>query len=251
MKFLFRRIMFFIVVIATLIGIGFGSYYYSTYEPVPETIQTLEGMEISGLPAVVPPDTGIVYLTYWSIDCAYCIQTLQELNKLKEHVDELNDLRGQELVSIIALNIGDRTDEVVELVEQLLNEGQMIINSEYQKILTYHDPCHLGRHVGMYKTPREVYNKIPGIKLVEMRRNRENAWCCGAGGGVKIGYPEWALEVSKERLEEAKETGATVVSSTCPFCRTNLSDANENYNFDMDVLDLMEIIDKLDIEIMD
>jgi len=137
----------------------------------------------------------------------------------------------------------------VELVKQLLDEGRIIFNSEFQKTVTYHDPCHLGRHVGMYETPREVYNKIPGIKLVEMRRNRENAWCCGAGGGVKIGYPEWSLEISKERLEEAKETGASVVSSVCPFCRTNLSDANEKYNMDFEVIDLIEILDKLDIDI--
>jgi len=137
----------------------------------------------------------------------------------------------------------------VELVKQLLDEERIIFNSEFQKTVTYHDPCHLGRHVGMYDIPRDVYNKIPGIKLVEMRRNRENAWCCGAGGGVRIGYPEWSLEVSKERLEEAKETGASVISSICPFCRTNLSDANEKYNMDFEVIDLIEILDNLDIEI--
>ena len=137
----------------------------------------------------------------------------------------------------------------VELVKQLLDEGRIIFNSEFQKTVTYHDPCHIGRHVGMYETPREVYNKIPGIKLVEMRRNRENAWCCGAGGGVKIGYPEWSVEVSQERLEEAKDTGASVISSICPFCRTNLSDANEKYNMDFEVIDLIEILDKLDIDI--
>ena len=137
----------------------------------------------------------------------------------------------------------------VELVKQLLDEGRIIFNSEYQKTVTYHDPCHLGRHMGMYETPREVYNKIPGIKLVEMRRNRENAWCCGAGGGVKIGYPEWSVEISKERLEEAKETDASVVSSICPFCRTNLSDANEKYNMGFEVIDLIEILNDLDIDI--
>ncbi|MFW9969722.1 MAG: (Fe-S)-binding protein [Candidatus Odinarchaeota archaeon] len=136
----------------------------------------------------------------------------------------------------------------VELVKKLLDEDRIDINSEFQKIVTYHDPCHLGRHMGIYEVPRHVYNKIPGIKLVEMRRNRENAWCCGAGGGVKIGYPEWSLEISKERLEEAKETGASVISSICPFCRTNLSDANQKYNIEFEVIDLIEILDKLDIK---
>jgi heterodisulfide reductase subunit D len=139
----------------------------------------------------------------------------------------------------------------IELVKQLLDEKKIKFKSEYNKTVTYHDPCHLGRHMGIYEIPREIYKKIPGLNLLEMRRNRNFAWCCGAGGGVKIGYPEWAVEISKERLDEAKETGATIISSTCPFCRTNLSDANDNFNFNMEVLDIMEIIDKLDIEVLE
>ena len=137
----------------------------------------------------------------------------------------------------------------VELVKKLMDEGRLNIKSEYNKTVTYHDPCHLGRHMGIYEVPREVYRKIPGTNLVEMKRNRENAWCCGAGGGVKIGYPEWSVEISQERLEEAKDTDASVMSSICPFCRTNLSDANEKYNMGFEVIDLIEILDQLDIEI--
>jgi heterodisulfide reductase subunit D len=136
-----------------------------------------------------------------------------------------------------------------ELVKQLLDEGKIEIKSNFDKTITYHDPCHLGRHSGIYEEPREVYKKIPGVTLVEMRRNRENAWCCGAGGGVKIGFPEWSVEVSKERLEEAKETGASIVSSTCPFCKTNLGDANREFNMDFEILDLIEILDQLEIEL--
>ncbi|MFW9865722.1 MAG: (Fe-S)-binding protein [Candidatus Thorarchaeota archaeon] len=139
----------------------------------------------------------------------------------------------------------------VELIKELLDKGKIKFASEYNNTVTYHDPCHLGRHMGIYEIPREIYKQIPGLKLKEMKRNRNFAWCCGAGGGVKIGYPEWAIEVSKERLKEAKETGATVISSTCPFCRTNLSDANERLKYDLEILDLLEIIDQLDIEVME
>lgn len=137
----------------------------------------------------------------------------------------------------------------LELVKQLLDKKKIQFKSEYNKTVTYHDPCHLGRHMGIYELPREIYKQIPGLKLVEMKRNRNFAWCCGAGGGVKIAYPDWAVEISKERLEEAMDTGASIISSTCPFCKTNLSDANVKYNFDFEVLDLMEILDEIEIEV--
>ncbi len=137
----------------------------------------------------------------------------------------------------------------MELVKQLLDEDKIEFKSEFKYTVTYHDPCHLGRHMGIYELPREIYKKIPGLKLVEMKRNRNFAWCCGAGGGVKIGYPEWAVDISKERLEEASETGASIITSTCPFCKTNLSDARDKYDFDFLILDLMEILDTIEFDI--
>jgi len=137
---------------------------------------------------------------------------------------------------------------ITELINNLLEEEKIEFKSEFNKTVTYHDPCHLGRHSGLYDIPREVYKKIPGIEFVEMERIKENSWCCGAGGGVKIGYPDWALEISKERVEEAKDTGATILSSTCPFCRTNLSDANQEFDISLEVIDLVEILDQLEID---
>jgi heterodisulfide reductase subunit D len=137
---------------------------------------------------------------------------------------------------------------ITELIHQLIEDDKINIKSEYNKKVTYHDPCHLGRHSGVYDIPREVYKQIPGIEFIEMERIKENAWCCGAGGGAKIGYPEWALEISKERVEEAKAMGADVLSSTCPFCRTNLTDANKEFNIGLEILDLVEILDTLEIK---
>ncbi|MBN2151502.1 MAG: (Fe-S)-binding protein [Candidatus Lokiarchaeota archaeon] len=110
--------------------------------------------------------------------------------------------------------------------------------------VTYHDPCHLGHHIGLFEPPRDLLARIPGVELVEMPRNRTASWCCGAGGGVKIGYPDWALRVAGERVEEARRTGAGTLVSTCPFCKTNLSDANAQAGTGLDVVDLVELIDR-------
>ena len=147
-------------------------------------------------------------------------------------------------------DLGFEVFHTTELVKNLLDEGKLKIKSEYNKTVTYHDPCHLGRHMGIYEVPRDILTQMPRIELVEMKRNRENAWCCGAGGGVKIGYPDWSVEISGERLDEAKETGAEVLFSVCPFCKTNLSDANDKYNMGFEIIDLIELLDQLDFEVL-
>lgn len=147
------------------------------------------------------------------------------------------------------VDLGFEVYHTVEVVKKLLDEGKLTINGNYNKTVTYHDPCHLGRHMDIYEIPREVYRQIPGLKLVEMRHNRNHSWCCGAGGGVKIGYPDWAVEISEQRIQEANEVDADVLSSTCPFCRTNLSDANKKYDGGLEIIDLIEILDSLEIEL--
>ena len=106
---------------------------------------------------------------------------------------------------------------IVEYLLTLIKDGKLKITGEYKKKVTLHDPCLLGRYNGIYDAPREILKAIPGIELVEMERNRQEAWCCGAGGGALLAYPEWASEVATERLEEAANTGASVlVVPSCP-----------------------------------
>lgn len=142
-------------------------------------------------------------------------------------------------------DLGTRVLHTVEFLLPRLTPGTLQrVQAEWAKV-TYHDPCHLAKHMDWVESPRTLMAQIPGLELVEMPRNRANAWCCGAGGGVKIGYPDWALEIAGERIVEAEETGATALVSTCPFCRTNLSDAAEARESSLAIVDLVEILDRV------
>lgn len=139
----------------------------------------------------------------------------------------------------------------VELAYDLIVEGKLKIEKPYNKKVTWHDPCHSVRHVGLaikkeilnksknwlldsraadkakqahYEIPRIVLNAIPGLELHEMYRIKGDSFCCGAGGGVKAQFPDMALSTSKERLREAASTGADILMTSCPFCVTNFND---------------------------
>ncbi|MFW9826876.1 MAG: (Fe-S)-binding protein [Candidatus Thorarchaeota archaeon] len=142
--------------------------------------------------------------------CAGCYRTLKK---------DYPEFLGEELPFEVK--------HITEILIDLLNNNKIPFKSEQVEKLkvTYHDPCHLGRHMDLYEIPRKVISKIPGIELIEMKRNRKNAWCCGAGGGVKSQFPDLAIEISKERIREAVESGANILITSCPFCIGNLKDA--------------------------
>jgi len=108
---------------------------------------------------------------------------------------------------------------------QLINEGRLKPTKEYRKRVTYHDPCYLGRHNGIYDEPREALKKIPGLELVEMAESREESLCCGMGGG-RI-WMETAKEerFSNLRLEQAMGVGAEELVTACPYCITQFEDS--------------------------
>jgi len=106
--------------------------------------------------------------------------------------------------------------------------------------VTYHDPCHLGRHLEEYDAPREILNKI--ANLVEMDRSREKSRCCGAGAGVRSAYPEITENIAKMRIKDAEKGEAEIIVTSCPFCILNLKSASKD---DKKILDLSEIIIKV------
>jgi heterodisulfide reductase subunit D len=105
-----------------------------------------------------------------------------------------------------------------EFIQDKLNNNEIKFNNNLNMKITYHDPCHIGRHMGIYEPPREVLKNIPGIELIEMPRNRQNAWCCGSGGGVRSAFKDLSSFAGNERIEEAKEIKAEAIVSCCPFC---------------------------------
>ncbi|MHA1131804.1 MAG: (Fe-S)-binding protein, partial [Candidatus Helarchaeota archaeon] len=151
--------------------------------------------------------------------CAGCYRTLKK--------DYGKRLEGLEIL------------HTIEFLDKYVEEKNITLK-KLDKIVTYHDPCHLGRHMGLYDVPRNILNKIS--TYIEMKTHREGAMCCGAGGGVKKGFSDLSLEISKNRIKEAEETGTKTLVSTCPFCYRNLSDAIAALGLDIEMVDLVELI---------
>jgi Fe-S oxidoreductase len=157
---------------------------------------------------------------------------------------------------------------ITEYIDQLMQDGKFKFKRKVSMKVTYHDPCNLGRlaepwqhwepnyeppniavgkkwrrgYDGIYEPPRNILNAIRGIELVEMQRVRDNAFCCGYGGGVGTAFPDFALWTAGERSEEAATTGAEAIVSCCPNCKNILGQAADDINTGMKVYDITEIM---------
>jgi len=130
---------------------------------------------------------------------------------------------------------------------ELIDAGRLEITKEYRKNITYHDPCYLGRHNGIYDEPREVLERIPGLELGEMPDSREESLCCGGGGGrIWMETPK-GERFSDLRLEQAMGVGAEVLATCCPYCITNFEDSRINMEDgeSIEIKDITEIIQEV------
>jgi Fe-S oxidoreductase len=159
----------------------------------------------------------------------------------------------------------------VEYLDRLLKEKKLKPVRRVDTRVTYHDPCHLGRlgepyihwqgkpvpgqmrlfeppkefrrgTYGVYEAPREILRSIPGLKLVEMDRIKEYAWCCGGGGGVAENNPEFALWTAQERMAEAESTGAEILATACSGCQLNFQAALKGSGKGMQIMDITELL---------
>jgi len=112
-----------------------------------------------------------------------------------------------------------------QYLAQLIKEGRLKFTKELKRKVTYHDPCYLGRHNGIYDEPREILESIPGVQLVEMLDSGENSLCCGGGGGRIWMETKKGERFSDLRIEQALEVGASILAVSCPYCLLNFEDS--------------------------
>jgi len=140
--------------------------------------------------------------------------------------------------------------EVVHMsqyVLELINEGRLELTGELPKQVTYHDPCYLGRHNNIYEEPRDLLKKVNGLELVEMMDHGKASLCCGGGGGrIWMDTPK-EERFSDIRLVQAKEVGAEILATACPYCITNFEESRLNLEYEdvMEIKDITEIINDM------
>jgi Fe-S oxidoreductase len=133
-----------------------------------------------------------------------------------------------------------------DYIDELMRGGRLKLAADGADSVTYHDPCYLGRHNGLFEQPRALIRNS-GAKLIEPPRTRKNSFCCGAGGGQFWKEEEKGTErVSTNRYRELKQSGAKTVATGCPFCMRMITEeaAKEEPDAAMEVLDIAEIVAK-------
>ncbi|NOY45087.1 MAG: (Fe-S)-binding protein, partial [Deltaproteobacteria bacterium] len=109
-------------------------------------------------------------------------------------------------------------------------------------VVTYHDPCDLGRNLGEYDAPREVLRRLPGVRLVEMAHTRELALCCGGGGNLQSIDPDLTRALAARRVREALDTGASVLVTACQQCVQVLAEAARRTRAPLRVVDIVQLV---------
>jgi Fe-S oxidoreductase len=138
-------------------------------------------------------------------------------------------------------------EHISQVIARQVKAGNLQFTpAENGSVYTYHDPCYLGRHNGVYDEPRDVLDAIPGLKRVEMSRSRDRSFCCGGGGLMLFYEPKEEQRIGVKRVNMAAEAGANVIVTACPFCMVNIEDAIKVAGLEgkMTAIDLAELVDQ-------
>lgn len=138
-----------------------------------------------------------------------------------------------------------------QLLADLVERGKLTLSKEVSRVVTYHDPCYLGKQNGVYDEPRAILQSIPGLQFVEFDRSRERSVCCEGGGGRMwveatslTGASGDGERLAETRVKDALDLGAEVIATACPFCMLTLEDAVKTTGAEdsIEVLDIVELV---------
>ena len=142
--------------------------------------------------------------------------------------------------------LGFKPVHILDLLAEKIKEG-IIQFEESGQVVTYHDPCRLGRMAGIYDAPRKIIEALPSVELVEMPRSRENSICCGTSGWMNCS--NCSKEIQLQRLKEAGDTGAGTIITACPKCQIHFRCAKAAFDLDIEITDLYDLVaDRLKTE---
>jgi heterodisulfide reductase subunit D len=131
---------------------------------------------------------------------------------------------------------------MTQFIDRLISDKKLVLKKPLGAKTAYHDPCHIGRHFGIFEEPRRILGSFPDSAYIELPRNRLESQCCGAGGGFKIQFNDRAEHIASLRVEEARDAGAEMLVSACPFCVTNLSHGAKRAGIDIEVAELVSLV---------
>ncbi len=130
-----------------------------------------------------------------------------------------------------------------QLLQHLIDEGKLVPVTPVEGLITYHDPCYLGRHNKVYTPPREIIAKVPGLRNEEMHRHKERGFCCGAGGARMWMEERIGKRINNERVDEALSLNPDIVSTACPFCLVMLTDSVNGKKNDGKAKESVQVVD--------
>ncbi|MEU4796220.1 (Fe-S)-binding protein [Streptomyces sp. NPDC023327] len=130
-----------------------------------------------------------------------------------------------------------------QLLQHLIDEGKLIPVTPVEGLITYHDPCYLGRHNKVYTPPREIMSAVPGLRQQEMHRHKERGFCCGAGGARMWMEERIGKRINTERVDEALSLNPDIVSTACPFCLVMLTDSVNGKKNDGKAKESLQVVD--------
>ncbi|MCZ7417820.1 MULTISPECIES: (Fe-S)-binding protein [unclassified Streptomyces] len=130
-----------------------------------------------------------------------------------------------------------------QLLQHLIDEGKLVPVTPVEGLITYHDPCYLGRHNKVYTPPREIIGKVPGLRNEEMHRHKERGFCCGAGGARMWMEERIGKRINNERVDEALSLNPDIVSTACPFCLVMLTDSVNGKKNEGQAQETIQVVD--------